>query len=56
MICAEQEVEQQASKVRALKEGQGLGNDDPAVQEAVAELLALKQRLEDTQGRLAQAT
>lgn len=42
-------VDQQAGVIRDLKEGQGLGNKDPQVQEAVAELLRLKALLEASQ-------
>lgn len=38
-------VEEQGAAVRELKEARGLGNSDPAVQDAVAELLARKEML-----------
>jgi hypothetical protein len=38
----QQAVEEQGNKIRRLKQEQGLGNKDPRVQEAVAELLRLK--------------
>lgn len=49
--AAEAAVSQQAAAVRALKEGQGLANTDPAVQEAVAELQARKAALESLRAR-----
>ena len=42
-------VDEQAGRIRSLKEEQGLGNKDPQVQEAVAELLRLKAMLEASQ-------
>jgi len=41
-------VDQQASYIRELKETQGLGNKDPKVQDAVAELLRLKSLMESS--------
>jgi hypothetical protein len=38
-------IEKQAAAIRELKEGQGLGNKDPAVVDAVSELLRLKDLL-----------
>lgn len=38
VAAAEAAVQEQAAAVRALKEGEGLGNADPKVQQAVAEL------------------
>ena len=40
-------IDAQAAVIRDLKEGQGLGNQDPEVKGAVAELLRLKALLED---------
>ena len=40
-------IDAQAAVVRDLKEEQGLGNSDPEVKAAVAELLRLKALLED---------
>ena len=41
------QIDSQAAVVRDLKEEQGLGNGDPAVKAAVAELLRLKALLEE---------
>lgn len=49
--AAEAAVAEQAAAVRALKEQQGLSNQDPQVQEAVAELQQRKQTLADLQAR-----
>ena len=50
---AEAAVEEQASKVRTLKEGEGLSNEDEAVKDAVAELLQRKEKLAKLQQDLA---
>ena len=50
---AEAAVEEQASKVRGLKEGEGLSNDDAVVKDAVSELLQRKEKLAKLQRDLA---
>jgi len=49
VAAAEAAVQEQAAAVRALKEGQGLGNQDPQVQQAVAELQQRKSVLTELQ-------
>ena len=50
---AETAVEEQASIVRGLKEGEGLSNEDAAVKDAVSELLQRKENLAKLQRDLA---
>lgn len=49
VAAAEAAVQEQAAAVRALKEGQGLTNADPQVQDAVAELQQRKAALAELQ-------
>lgn len=49
---AEKAVSEQGSKVRALKEGQGMSNEDAQVKEAVTELLKRKEKLQQINDRL----
>ena len=49
---AEQAVEEQGGVVRSLKEGQGLDNSSDTVQEAVAELLKRKDKLQQMKDQL----
>ena len=48
----EQAVEEQGGIVRSLKEGQGLDNSSETVQEAVAELLKRKDKLQQMKEQL----
>lgn len=53
--AAEAAVDQQAELVRSLKQGQGLSNQDPQVQDAVAELKLRKQYVEDLRRQMDEA-